>query len=198
MIKRGWAFQKWDIRAILADEKTQTRRLMKEVLQRKNSPVDFGPPDAVCQCQADGTWIGWWGGGGDREYWQRETDDCYPHGGGFRSPYQPGDILWVREGLRRDGHPDGVQIALYSANEDGVEAPYDLRTGGPEHWCGLSLWRWDRKILPAIFMPRWAARIWVEVTNVRAQRIQEISEEDARAEGVKMLSPPGLNSVWPR
>lgn len=83
---------------------------------------------------------------------------------------QPGDRLWVRETslLCRDSNgvcPAGNGKALaYAA--DG----YELEDG--ERWT------------PSIHMPRWASRISLEITGIRVERLQDISEKDARAEGV--------------
>ena len=73
----------------------------------------------------------------------------------------PGDRLWVREAFRQS---DGSMSVHYRADLDEV-------SGGP--------WR------PSIHMPRWASRLTLEITEVRAQRLQEITEEDARAEGAR-------------
>lgn len=86
-------------------------------------------------------------------------------------PYQLGDILYVREtwcGLpvNEAGHFRGHPIYYYRA--DG-----DLR---PEGWRGA----WQ----PSIHMPKEAARIWLKVTDVRVERLQEITEDGAEAEGM--------------
>lgn len=85
-------------------------------------------------------------------------------------PYQLGDILYVREtwcGLpvNEAGHMRGHTIYYYKA--DG-----ELR---PKGWRGT----WH----PSIHMPKEAARIWLKVTNVRVERLQEIAAESALAEG---------------
>ena len=97
----------------------------------------------------------------------------------LRCPYgKPGDRLWVRETwVVANEHPDmrgraerGDKIA-YRARMDGFGAAFD---------AGNVLVRWRSPI----HMPRWASRITLEVTKVRVERLQDISEEDARAEGV--------------
>jgi hypothetical protein len=91
------------------------------------------------------------------------------NGWGSICPYgTPGDRLWVRETFAQDvaGCPGGIS---YRADH------FDPKGDGPAH---PMKWR------PSIFMPRWASRILLEITDVRVQRLQEISEEDARAEGV--------------
>jgi hypothetical protein len=84
-------------------------------------------------------------------------------------PYgAPGDRLWVRETFAQgvEGCPGGIS---YRADH------FDPKGDGPAH---PMKWR------PSIFMPRASSRILLEITDVRVQRLQEISDEDARAEGV--------------
>lgn len=87
-----------------------------------------------------------------------------------KPPYGPGDILYVRETwcalpVNEAGHMRGHSVYYYKA--DG-----DLR---PEGWRG----KWK----PSIHMPKEAARIWLKVTDVRVERLQDITEDGAKAEG---------------
>ena len=94
-------------------------------------------------------------------------------GGGFKikPPYTVGDHLWVRETWAYIDRGFGGDAGgyVYRASENGQL--WETETEG---------WRWR----PSIHMPKEAARIWLEVTNVRVERLQEITEEDAKAEGV--------------
>ena len=95
-------------------------------------------------------------------------------------PYKPGDVLYVREtwcGLpvNEAGHFRGHPIYYYKA--DG-----DLR---PEGWRGA--WR------PSIHMPKEAARIWLKVTDVRVERLQDITSEQIYREGAEVEEPFVLN-----
>ena len=90
---------------------------------------------------------------------------------GLVSPYgMPGDRLWVRETFWCDDE-DGSIIYRASGDAGIVETN--------KHETGLARYNWR----PAIFMPRWASRITLEVTGVRVERLQDISEADAIAEG---------------
>ncbi|HCT2314430.1 TPA: hypothetical protein OTQ90_003204 [Klebsiella pneumoniae] len=76
-----------------------------------------------------------------------------------------GDRIWVRETWAR-----------YNIDQNSYDIAYRATT--PEDWPEEGRWR------PSIHMPRWASRILLEITNVRVERLNAISEEDARAEGI--------------
>lgn len=85
----------------------------------------------------------------------------------IKCPYgKPGDILWVRETWCEDKNNEYVYRANYGTTEDDSFPP--------------SMFKWR----PSIFMPREACRIKLKITNIKVERLQDISEEDAKAEGV--------------
>ena len=90
-----------------------------------------------------------------------------------RCPYgQAGDRLWVKESLRHS--LVGIPVR-YMADDCPV-----LKDGEtPDNW------NWKKPILPSIFMPRWACRTTPEITEVRVERVQDISESNALAEGIE-------------
>lgn len=116
----------------------------------------------------------------------------------------PGDRLWVRETYLYDDcrydrgpmpktAPAGWQDAFY------YRADGECCQQIPECACceldGKTPWR------PSIFMPRWASRITLEITDVRVQRLQDISEDDAQAEGAEHGNLAGVDvdidgAVW--
>ena len=96
-------------------------------------------------------------------------------------PYgQPGDFLWVRESWST--------ARLYPVN-----ATLFYRADGDceGKQASLSFIERERKWRPSIHMPRWASRLTLRITDVRVQRLQEISEADARAEGCSARPFPG-------
>lgn len=108
-------------------------------------------------------------------YHRPDGDWVYTQCGGvavglpFSCPYgQPGDRLWVRETWQED--PAGKWGFCYKAG--GKSCPL----------CGAHLWR------PSIHMPRRASRITLEITYVRVERLQDITQEDAASEGVKFVN----------
>jgi hypothetical protein len=91
-----------------------------------------------------------------------------------KSPYgKPGDILWVRESWQWWNDQN-----QYKADQDSI---------GEIFKCPL-------KFKPSIHMPKVAARIWLEVTEVRIERLQDISEQDAIAEGIMFY----IDEHWKR
>jgi hypothetical protein len=83
-----------------------------------------------------------------------------------KAPYQVGDILYVRETWYRD-EKRYIYKANYSANAKFYQAGKEVTI------------KWE----PSIHMPKEAARIWLEVTTVKVERLQNITEEQAKAEG---------------
>ncbi len=180
MKKRPILFSAPMVRAILAGTKTQTRRVVK------HSPAPWNP-----------------------EHTALDMTRC-PYG-------QPGDRIWVRESWRigawnehagtvaldylADGHCRAEWLAL-AGDDDGeifsrlwqqstddaikVYGQQDRYTWTP----GESPCRWR----PSIHMPRWASRILLEITGVRVERLQDISEADAKAEGVTL--PPSTCNMY--
>lgn len=115
----------------------------------------------------------------------------YPSDSALRCPYgEPGDLLWIRETWAPLGDKLTKVIGrprVFRADADLVRDDSGDRVGW---WLGETFlegserpFRWR----PSLKMPRWASRITLEVTEVRVQRLQEITEEDAIAEGIEEL-----------
>lgn len=114
------------------------------------------------------------------------------------SPYGfAGDRLWVRESLEFvDTATTRHDHVLYAA--DGVRVPRE--TGLVDWACDGMAFGFARSV-PSIHMPRWASRISLEVTGVRVERLKDIRETDARAEGVTIedrhMSGYCAGAHWP-
>lgn len=166
------------VRALLAGTKMQTRRVVKP--QPRTMPDGFLPrlywPARDTHMTHDGT---------GRAFFQFEKrgnyDGQHTASGAFYCPYgQPGDRLWVRENgwerpertpkMMREG-ADTWEPYYYDADDLPWQDVEDFR-----------LWGFKRR--PSIHMPRWASRITLEITAVRVERLQDISEVDAKAEGL--------------
>ena len=161
------------VRAIMNGRKTQTRRVVKQRVTGPNPPdtLDFyNKGNWAGACKADGR--------------SGNALDLCPYG-------QIGDLLWVREAhvllprtayrmsigtgtIAQQEHPsDGYTAAVFREGFD--------RSGSPR-------WR------PSIHMPRWASRLTLRVTGVRVERLQEISQRDAVAEGCgRPLADTGMD-----
>ena len=135
------------VRAILEGRKTVTRRVVKP------QPAGDGSAPEPLKTRP-----GYWNSWGD--------DNVY------RQPYQPGDILWVRE----TWSPVNVRPKRYIYKAD-VARRIGEGVGLPLCWH------------PSIHMPKEAARIFLRVTGVRVERLQEITEDGAKAEGAEKSYP---------
>jgi hypothetical protein len=102
----------------------------------------------------------------------------------MKTPYQPGDHLWVRETWRctKYNSMDG-DLGYEVEFKDGTRKYFEFDDNERFHQFGKFAFKngWQSPY----FMPKEAARIWLEVTDVRVERLQEITEEDAMAEGVR-------------
>ena len=95
-------------------------------------------------------------------------------------PYATGDRLWVREALKLD-ESDHLIFAADGANVPTGDIP-----------VGFSV---NRRSAPGMFMPRWASRLTLVVTDVRVQRVQDIAKADVVAEGITGRDGSPLDDV---
>lgn len=170
------------VRAILDGRKTCTRRLVKPQPDEKHTfPLGF---------VTDST--------------ERKEVGCFEFGideyGGSiqyaKPPYQPGDILYVRETWQYLYELDGNEQIIegtgkyYYAATDTIPFDTYVDASGVTHECVP--WR------PSIHMPKEAARIWLRVTNVRVERLQDITDNEAEAEGFTDYTSTALGfpDIW--
>lgn len=143
------------VRATLDDRKTQTRRIIK-------SPSRKHP----CFALAD-YGKGWW------PYLSDDGESSITSDGNeteIQCPYGVhGDRLWVRETWLQHSKPADIAYRASIGSDGDSDGVFGAMHGG---------WK------SSIHMPRWASRITLEVTSVRVERLQDISESDAMAEGV--------------
>ncbi|TWD54510.1 hypothetical protein FB480_103422 [Agrobacterium vitis] len=101
--------------------------------------------------------------------------------GAFNTKYQVGDRLWVKETWQ------GLTFGDFKPTK---HEPCELRFAATDPCADLDAKARGYTWRPSIFMPRWASRITLTVTDVRIERLQDISEADAIAEGIHKLDGP--------
>lgn len=158
------------VRAILAGQKTQTRRLVKP------QPLCYGSSQSATitphPCGSGEFLLERWPKGDSQmqNFGRCSLVPACPYG-------KPGDRLWVREThyVQSAGYADGSgKLILYKADGD-----------APTTWT------------PSIHMYRWASRITLEITEVRLERLQNISAADAVAEGCDSCTPyDQFRALW--
>jgi hypothetical protein len=170
MRERPILFSAEMVKAILDGHKTMTRRVAKPQPESKYSngqwyPDRYNHTDDWC----------FWG--------KRGTDVSNKCGLPlFKCPYgQVGDRLWCKETFAYFGFVhQGDSIFIHykaSYNQNGGERLLHIPESAKRPECSLK-WR------PSISMPRWASRITLEITNIRVERLQEITREDIWREGI--------------
>ncbi len=181
------------VRAILDGRKTQTRRILKSPFEIHSTARVEDWASSLADLNCYGRQIGSDDIAKKAERLRGKLHPVILTDGrmvAFQCPYgQPGDRLWVRETFAivprtAYARSDGVQQTLRP------EDPYDhdaaiYREGWTRSRGGF---RWR----PSIHMPRWASRLTLEITGVRVERLQDISEADAIAEGVTAVSSGGV------
>lgn len=155
------------VRAILEGRKTVTRRAVN--------------PQPVL---TEGSGFSWKGhlfgrGSDDRETSRNFSKHCCPYG-------KPGDRMWVRETWTRAGNGDPGYLTYRATYPDCL--PPDLENIPP-----ASDIRWK----PSIHMFRRDSRILLEITDVRVERLQDISRSDIRAEGLECPAELASDDVTP-
>lgn len=160
------------VRAILDGCKTQTRRVIR-LKSRKACPF--------CEGETGYEWIETGGDLSGRDY--SRPCRCIT----ANRPYGvPGDGLWVREAWTYKNWQDaeyalaGCPDARTHPTETYLETPTRAIYRASCVLRDAEVGRWH----PSIHMPRWASRITLEITKIRVERVQDISNEDAIAEGV--------------
>ncbi|WP_395314810.1 hypothetical protein [Enterobacter roggenkampii] len=183
------------VRAILDGRKTQTRRVMKV------QPSDgFHPTHNGYDLDLNAHW--YTPGVVDKNgYLQPAKKDVFgvaDENEGYTCPFGAvGDRIWVREAFQGPLVSEEFleEYRAYPAKFENPEYCEYAADGGPRpEYCDLDDnlrhgWR------PSIHMPRWASRLTLEITSVRVERLRDLSEDDAKSEGI---TPPsgGVLPGW--
>lgn len=164
------------VQALLDGRKTQTRRVLRGV----------GTCDQVVKDHGRG---GGWHVTDSRGGWMSPV----------KVPHAIGGRLWVRETFACV-NDYGQEAILYRANDEVVDVSDEIVEANINKFMA-SAWVEDQRSgvegawSPSIHMPRWASRLTLTVTDVRVQRVQEIGEGDAKAEGITDDWPDGPDAT---
>lgn len=145
------------VRALIEGRKTQTRRILKPQLELFETSPGVWCDVGVFHDDEDGR--------------RRARVTLGRVITMQKIPYAVGDRLWVREAWKAHSTFEGVK-------------PRDIPPSRIFYLADPGYAPSGSRGRPGMFMPRWASRLTLTVTDVRVQRLQEISEEDARAEGM--------------
>ncbi|HAV2044973.1 MULTISPECIES: hypothetical protein [Klebsiella/Raoultella group] len=194
MKERGMIFNAEMVRAILDGRKTQTRRIMKA-----QPSEDFTPMNMTLEPDYKARWYtpGIVDKDGYLQPANKEVFGVANENEGYSCPFGAvGDRIWVREAYRfpaslDDVSPTGVGEMAVATGYRKPWAPtlYEFTGTFSDGWKGFETppkVSGAGKLRPSIHMPRWASRILLEITDVRVERLNSISQEDAQAEGMEL------------
>ncbi|EAQ6281926.1 hypothetical protein EXP44_05300 [Salmonella enterica subsp. enterica serovar Weltevreden] len=190
MKERGMIFNREMVRSIIDGRKTQTRRIM--AIQPEHSELGLRRVIDSKNGRDNGKYF--WSQSGACGLKMRSKMFGCPYG-------EVGDRIWVRE-TWSDVNLDGAPAVAYRADDEVYDLMEDeslLDEGGSFNYqdprvCKYQFAAWHSDLIsgiegnwrPSIHMPRWASRITLDITDVRVERLNGISETDAEAEGIDM------------
>lgn len=160
--------------AILDGRKTATRRAIKP--KYRNGEGGF----QVCWQKENPTakWVGK----------MDEDEGSFDPPRYVNHPYRSGDILYVRETwapMYPDDTSNDVVGYMFRADEGRMnEEEYDSKYPNGKNWTWPGIWR------PSIHMPKEAARIFLRVTDIKVERLQDVTVDDCVAEGIELCRSP--------
>ena len=160
-------FKMWEVLAIQDDRKTQFREVIK-------------PQPEYNHCADMFT------------YYSKVIDTNFACQSGDRTgifgKYVIGDRLWIRETWQKLQTWQEYGNQLYDIANDDRHGFIEYKATNESEWDG----KWK----PSIYMPRSACRILLEITDVRIERLNDISEKDAIAEGIESIQLSGNEGNW--
>jgi len=165
MKERPMLFNSEMVNAVLSGNKTQTRRVIKDQPYTIEGNVSvIGGIDTSIDILRDKSKVS-----------NFIMDNC-------KCPYgKVGDQLYVRETFRCNGWATDLATIFYKASKK--KSYTEIHEQFPVE--GKKQLKVDGKWIPSIHMPRWASRIQLEITDIRVERLNDISAKDALAEGIE-------------
>lgn len=150
------------VRAILDGRKTETRRVVKFPVNKYTHKI----PGADSVSAYSNTMYS------EKVSFHEEPFYCFD----VKPPYHRGDTLYVRETFTDHWVPDeeGKPQLEYCYKADGIDIKAECLPGENNRWY------------PSIHMPKEAARIWLKVTDVRVERLQEMTASESAKEGIRL------------
>jgi hypothetical protein len=169
------------VQAILDNRKTQTRRVVKMTKDIENPEFGYTAFTQIGSISVRG------------KHANGEYGESF-----IKCPYgKVGDILWVRETWANTTNvnsvsdfPYGVPHIVSESFDGKVHSAYIYRASTPDwQWLDDDGWTTEKSHWkPSIHMPKVACRLFLKIKSIRVERLQEISEQDAKAEGAEGLN----------